>query len=230
MANEITLVSAGAPQSGVMACIDVYCGDTGAHFNASYMTSPEIRKVIEGDGRKPDILVAPEKHMLDYGDRNLLDGGSLMRVGDVDVGVAVRVGADFPDVSSVAALREAIMAADRVLYNSAISGQYIVNMIDGLGIADDVAAKTERLASAAALMERIGKGQGNEIGFGQIPAIRRLSEHGVVVVASLPTELGNTTTYVAGVINSNASCVTKGFLGFIETPRARDILDAAGIV
>lgn len=230
MANEITLVSAGAPQSGVMACIDVYCGDTGVHFNASYMTSPEIRKVIEGDGRKPDILVAPEKHMLDYGDRNLLDGGSLMRVGDVDVGVAVRVGADFPDVSSVAALREAIMAADRVLYNSATSGQYIVNMIDGLGIADDVAAKTERLASAAALMERIGKGQGNEIGFGQIPAIRRLSEHGVVVVASLPTELGNTTTYVAGVINSNASCVTKGFLGFIETPRARDILDAAGIV
>ena len=230
MANEITLISAGAPQSGVMACIDVYCGDTGAHFNASYMTSPEIRKVIEGDGRKPDILVAPEKHMLDYGDRNLLDGGSLMRVGDVDVGVAVRVGADFPDVSSVAALREAIMAADRVLYNSAISGQYIVNMIDGLDIADDVAAKTERFPSAAALMERVGKGQGTEIGFGQIPAIRRLSEHGVVVVASLPTELGNTTTYVAGVINSNASRVTKGFLGFIETPRARDILDAAGIV
>ena len=122
------------------------------------------------------------------------------------------------------------MAADRVLYNSAISGQYIVNMIDGLGIADDVAAKTERFPSAAALMERIGKGQGNEIGFGQIPAIRRLSEHGVVVVASLPTELGNTTTYVAGVITSNASRVTKGFLGFIETPRARDILDAAGIV
>jgi ABC-type molybdate transport system substrate-binding protein len=122
------------------------------------------------------------------------------------------------------------MAADRVLYNSAISGQYIVNMIDGLGIADDVAAKTERFPNAAALMERVGKGQGTEIGFGQIPAIRRLSEHGVVVVAPLPDEVNNTTTYVAGITNSNASCVTKGFLGFIETPRARDILDAAGIV
>jgi molybdate transport system substrate-binding protein len=230
VANEIALISAGAPQSGVMACIDVYCGDTGARFDATYMTSPEIKKVIEGKGLKPEILVAPEKHMLDYGDRALLDGGSLIRVGDVDVGVAVRVGADFPDVITVSALREAMLLADSVLYNAAISGQYIENMIDGLGITGDVAAKTERFPSAAALMERIGKGQGNEIGFGQIPAIRRLSEHGVVVVAPLPNELSNTTTYVAGAINSNASRVTKGFLGFIETPRARNILDAAGIV
>jgi ABC-type molybdate transport system substrate-binding protein len=226
--NEITLISAGAPQSGVMACIDVYCDDTDARFEASYMTSPEIKKVIEGDGSKPKILVAPEKHMQDYGRRELLDGDSVVRVGDV--GVAVRTGADFPDVSSASALREAILAADSVLYNAAISGQYIANMIDGLGIADDVAAKTERFPSAAALMLRIGKGQGNEIGFGQIPAIRRLSKHGILVVAPLPDELSNTTPYVAGAINPNASRVAKGFLRFLETPRARDILDAAGIV
>ena len=225
MKNEITLISAGAPQSGVMTCIDVYCGDTDARFEASYMTSPEIKKVIEGDGAKPEILVAPEKHMQDYGRRKLLDGDSVVRVG-----VAVRTGADFPDVGSAFALRAAILAADRVLYNAAISGQYIANVIDGLGIVDDVAAKTKRFPSAVALMERVDKGQGTEIGFEQIPAIRRLSEHGVVVVAPLPDEVSNTTTYVAGITNSNASCVTKGFLGFIETPRAHDILDAAGIV
>ena len=193
------------------------------------MTSPEIKKVIEEDGPKPDILVAPNSHMEDYGRRHLLDEASLVRVGDVDVGVAVRSGAEFPDVGSVSALRVAILAADRVLYNAAISGQYIAHMIDELGLTDDVAAKTERFPSAAALMERIGKGHGNEIGFGQIPAIRRLSDHGVMVVAPLPDELSNTTTYAAAVTDARASRVTKGFLGFIETPRARDILDAAGI-
>lgn len=225
----ITLISAGAPQSGIVTCMEVYSGDTGARFEPSYLTSPEIKKVIEGDGPKPDILVAPEKHMQDYGARELLDNGSLVRVGDVEVGVTVRVGAEFPDVRSADALRAAILAADSVLYNAAISGQYIEKMIEGLGIADEVAAKTERFPSAAALMERIGKGQGNEIGFGQIPAIRRLSDHGVVVVAPLPDELRNTTTYVAGLTDARASRVTKGFLGFIETPRGRDILNAAGI-
>lgn len=184
---------------------------------------------MEGDGDKPDILVAPAPHMEEYGAAGFLDGGSLVRVGDVEAGVAVREGAEFPDISSEETLRDAILSAECVLYNEAISGQYIEQMIDGLGVADRVAPKTERLPSAVRLMERIGKGQGNEIGFGQIPAIKRLSEHGVVVVGPLPQGLRKTTTYVAGLIDPQASRVVKGFLGFLETPRARQILNAAGI-
>ena len=66
-------------------------------------------------------------------------------------------------------------------------------MIKELGIANQVKNKTKRYPSAAALMERVGTGQGNEIGFGQIPAIRRFSGHGVVVVGPLPQELSNAT-------------------------------------
>ena len=226
----ISLVSAGAPQSGVMACMEVYTADTGARFKPSYMTSPEIKKLMERDGPKPDILVGTEAHMATYGAAGLLDGSSLVRIGDVEAGVAVRAGTKFPDISSTEALRESILNAERVLFNDAISGQYIEKMIEGLGIAKQIADRTERLPSAARLMERIGAGQGNEIGFGQIPAIRRLAEHGVVVVGPLPEALGNTTSYVAGAIDPQASRVIKGFLGFIETPRGRDILDTAGIV
>lgn len=193
------------------------------------MTSPEIRKVMEGTGDKPEILVAPGDHMKGYGAVGLLDVDSLVTVGDVEAGVVIRSGADFPNIGTTDELRNAILAADQVLYNDAISGQYIETMIEGLGIAECVADKTERLPSAALLMERIGKGAGTEIGFGQIPAVKRLSEHGVVVVGPLPEGLRKTTTYVAGVINSHASRSVKGFLGFLETPRAREILHAAGI-
>ncbi len=227
--TEISLISAGAPQSGVVACMETYMTDTGARFDPSYMTSPEIRKVMEGEGDKPDILVAPGPHMEEYGAAGLLDSGSLVRVGDVEAGVAVRVGAEFPDVSSEQALRDSLLSAECVLYNEAISGQYIEKMIEGLGVANQIAHKTERLPSAAKLMERIGNGQGKEIGFGQIPAIKRLSEHGVVVVGPLPDGLRKTTTYVAGLIDPRASRVVKGFLGFLETPRAREILNAVGI-
>ena len=126
---------------------------------------------MEGDGAKPDILVGTAAHMAAYGVAGLLDGSSLVRVGDVEAGVVVRVGADFPDISSREAVRESILKAERILYNDAISGQYIEKMIVSLGIADQIGDRTERLPSAARLMERIGKGQGKEIGFGQIPAI-----------------------------------------------------------
>ena len=79
-------------------------------------------------------------------------------------------------------------------------------------------------------MERVGAGQGNEIGFGQIPAIRRFSGHGVVVVGPLPQELSNTTTYVAAITSQQASDDVKGFLEFLEMPTAQRILNAAGIV
>ena len=93
-----------------------------------------------------------------------------------------------PNIDSPADVREAILKADCVLYNEATSGIYIQKMIKVLGIANQVKNKTERYPSAAALMESVGTGQGNEIGFGQIPAIRRFSGHGVGVVGPLPQE------------------------------------------
>ena len=123
-----------------------------------------------------------------------------------------------------------MLKADCVLYNEATSGIYIQKMIKVLGIANQVKNKTERYPSAAALMESVGAGQGNEIGFGQIPAIRRFSGHGVVVVGPLPQELSNTTTYVAAITSLQASDDVKGFLEFLEMSTAQRILNAAGIV
>ena len=102
-------------------------------------------------------------------------------------------------------------------------------MIKVLGIANQVKNKTERYPSAAALMESVGTGQGNEIGFGQIPAIRRFSGHGVGVVGPLPQETSNT-TYVAAITSQQASDDVKGFLEFLEMSTAQRILNAAGIV
>ena len=138
MKGMISLISAGAPQSGVMECIDVYKGITGISFNDSYMTSTEIKDVMRGEGMIPDILIAPAMDMEEFGSVGLLDVTSFARVGNVDVGVVVRGDAELPKLGSEDALREAILVADRVLYNAATSGKYIAKMIKRLGIAEDV--------------------------------------------------------------------------------------------
>ena len=230
MTVAISLISAGAPQSGVMECINVYRGITGVSFNEVYMTSTEIKGVMESNDMRPDILIAPVMNMEEFRSAGLLDVSSLTRVGDVNVGVAVRSGAELPNLGSVDALREAILIADRVLYNSATSGRYIASMIKRLGLAAAVADKTELFLSASQLMKRIGRGKGREIGFGQIPAIRRLSEHGVVLAGPLPEGLKNTTTYIAGATGIKATNKVKKFLSFLATPRSRLILRRAGII
>ena len=230
MKGMISLISAGAPQSGVMECIDVYKGITGISFNDSYMTSTEIKDVMRGEGMIPDILIAPAKDMEEFGSVGLLDVTSFVRVGNVDVGVVVRGDAELPKLGSEDALREAILVADRVLYNAATSGKYIAKMIKRLGIAEDVSDKTELFPSALQLMKRIGRGNGREIGFGQIPAIRRLSSHGVVLAGPLPEGLKNTTTYIAGSTGSKAKQKVINFLSFVTSPRSRLILKRAGIV
>ena len=230
MKGMISLISAGAPQSGVMECIDVYKGITGISFNDSYMTSTEIKDVMRGEGMIPDILIAPAMDMEKFGSVGLLDVTSFARVGNVDVGVVVRGDAELPKLGSEDALREAILVADRVLYNAATSGKYIAKMIKRLGIAEDVSDKTELFPSALQLMKRIGRGNGREIGFGQIPAIRRLSSHGVVLAGPLPEGLINTTTYIAGSTGSKAKQKVTNFLSFVTSPRSRLILKRAGIV
>ena len=230
MVKKISLLCAGAPQSGIVACIDAYCSDTGFKFYASFSTSPEIKAVMEGIDEKPDIVVAPKALMARFRNRKLVDADTCIPVGDVEVGVVVRTGVKKPNIDSPADVREAILKADCVLYNEATSGIYVHKMIKKLGIANQVKNKTERYPNAAALMERVGAGQGNEIGFGQIPAIRRFSGYGMVVVGTLPQELRNTTTYVAAITSLEASDDVKGFLEFLEMPTAQRILNTAGIV
>ena len=92
MVKKISLLSAGAPQRGIVACIDAYCSDTGFKFYASVSTSPEIKAVMEGIDEKPDIVVAPKALMVRFRNRKLVDADTCIPVGDVEVGVVVRTG------------------------------------------------------------------------------------------------------------------------------------------
>ena len=91
MGKIISLLSAGAPQRGIVACIDAYCSDTSFKYYASFSTSPEIKAVMEGINEIPDIVVAPKALMARFRNRNLVDADTCIPVGDVEVGVGVGV-------------------------------------------------------------------------------------------------------------------------------------------
>lgn len=229
MPATIRILSAGAPKLGVGRCASSFTRKTGHEVDVEFATAPVLRERVEKDGAAADILVAPVPLMNDCIAGGQVEGDSEIVVGSVTAGVAVREGAPQPDISSAEAFKAALLAADTVLYNQASSGQHIADMIERMGIAEELAARTERFPSGSAVMVRLAEGKApSEIAFGQIPEITRFEGGGVMLVGPLPREVGKKTTYAAGLLTGAAE-PARALLAYMDTTEARRIYAAAGL-
>ena len=71
----------------------------------------------------------------------LADAETVTAIGSVRIGAAVRADAPCLDVSTVAALRQTLTAADAVLLTLAPTGDHLLRVIARLGLTDAVAGK-----------------------------------------------------------------------------------------
>lgn len=230
VASHFTILSAGAPKVGIARCAEAFCESHGCSFNIRFATAPVLKTEVAG-GVADDVINAPLAAQADFEAAGLTVSGTTTPIGSVRAAVVVPAGAPELDVASVDGLVACLQAAARVVYNQASSGAYIAEMIDRLGLAAALAAKTERVPSGNAVMELLATMQGeNAIGFGQTTEIRRLEHIGVRLIGPLPGELDKVTAYGAA-LNPNAPSpdLARRFLGFLESAEARDLLVASGM-
>lgn len=226
---KIRVLSAGAPKIGVARCTGSFTRKTGHEVDVAFATAPVLRERIDKGEAAADLLVAPVPLMEDCVARGHIERGTEIIIGSVTAGVAIRDGAAPPDISSVEALKAALLAADAVFYNMASSGQHIADMIERLGLAKELAGKTERLSSGSGVMVRLAEGTAsNEIGFGQITEIKRFEGGGVKLVGPLPREIGKKTTYAVGLL-AGATDHARALLAFMGASEARRIYAEAGL-
>jgi molybdate transport system substrate-binding protein len=135
-----------------------------------------------------------------------------------------------PDVSSVDAMKRALLTADAVVFNRATGGQYIESMLKKIGVYADIEGKTVRYDSAAQVMEHLIKSERREIGFGPLPEITMYTKKGVRLVGPLPAEVQQRNAYVASATRDAANGETAAaLLGFLATPQAKAALAAGGV-
>ena len=226
----IRILSAGAPKGGVNACAEAFIGDTGKRVEITFATAPVLRGKVEQGATGADVVVAPVAHMKGFEDRGRVVAGSGILVGSVKAGVAVRLGMRKPDLSSAETLKLALMSADTVIYNEASSGQYVVQMIARLGLSEALESSTLRLPTGGDVMARLARGDNYEIGFGQVPEIRRFEDRGVELAGPLPEEIGKTTTYAAGLLSDAAAPgAAKALLAFMASAEAKLLYAEAGL-
>jgi molybdate transport system substrate-binding protein len=163
---------------------------------------------------------------------NLIKDGLVIADSRVDlgrsrIGMAVRAGAPRPDISSVDALRRALLAAKSVAVSSSVSGDYFTKeLFPKLGIAQQMATKTRRSGN-----ERVGAllARGDaEIGFQQMSEL--LPEKGIDVVGPLPTDVQRITIFAAGVVaRSTRPDAARAYIRILSSAAASAAVARTGL-
>jgi molybdate transport system substrate-binding protein len=219
------VLSAGAVEPALAASLGRWRSEGGGDVAVAFATAPRIAERLAA-GERPDLLLAPQSLI-----ERLWRAGELAAepavVGSVGVGIAVREGAPVPAIHDEASLREALLAADAVVFNRASTGLYMERLLDRMGLAAAVEAKTVRFPDGDGVLRRIAAGSGKEIAFAAATEIALFRQRGVRSVGPLPDGLQNRTAYAAGLFSGGAEA--RRLLAFLGTAASRSAMAEAGV-
>lgn len=228
-AGEVKVLTAGAFKQVVMALVPDFEKQTGSKVLVDNDTAGGLQKRIEG-GEAFDVAVITPAIVDDLTGKGKIVAGSRSNLATVGIGVVVKDGAPKPDVSTVEAFKNALLAAKTVAYidpaSGGSSGIYISGLLDKLGIADQVKPKA-KLKQGGYVADLIVKGEA-ELGIHQISEIVPVKE--VTLVGPLPAEIQNYTVYAAGLgANAKDSEAAKALIKALTGPAAADVLKSKGM-
>ncbi|MBI5594082.1 MAG: substrate-binding domain-containing protein [Deltaproteobacteria bacterium] len=228
-AAEITVISGGAVEPGLEAFAQLVRRDLDRELRILYNTAPQIARRLSA-GEIYDILVSPPATIETAIGEGRVVPETWVKVGCVGVGIIVRTGAPVPDVATVDALKQALLDADSVVYNTASTGIYLEKLFATMGISEALKTKTTRYPTGAAVMEHVLKGEGKEIGFGAMTEIRLYEAKGIRLLGPLPAAIQNYTSYEAVLMTGAPTAeAARAVLRLLSTPAAKAAFTAAGV-
>lgn len=228
-AAEIRVISGGAVEPGLEAFAQLVRRDLGHDLRILYNTAPQIAKRLSA-GEKYDILVSPPATIETAIREGRVIPETRVKVGRVGAGIIVRAEAPAPDVATVDALKQALLYADSVVYNTASTGIYLDKLFATMGVAEALKVKTTRYPNGAAVMEHVLKGNGKEIGFGAMTEIRLYEPKGIRLAGPLPAAIQNYTSYEAVLMTGATAAEAAGtVLRHLATPAAKAAFTAGGV-
>jgi molybdate transport system substrate-binding protein len=224
----LQVLCAGAVRHALTALASRFEQDTGHRVKGTFAAVGTLLRQYE-EGAPADFLLL---------NRPAIDGlvakgkvlAPVFDVGTVGVGIAVHSTSIRPDLSSPDSLRAALLDAPSLSYGDPAhgdsSGVHFAKVIEQLGIADAVGAKTQLAPSGIAVAERVRDGHA---AMGATQASVIASCPGVELAGLLPSGLQQLTTYTAGcAADAHSAQVARQLLDYLRTDHARQIFASSG--
>lgn len=227
--KKLTVLSAGAAKEVVKYLAEAFSRETGCLVDLHFAPVGAIRESLM-TGEAPDLVVLAAPVLTEFIQLGKVLPATVKEIGKVGVGIAVRTGEPLSDISTPEALRKTLLKAETLVYadpaGGASSGIHFANVLERLGIANELQTKSRLLSGGYEIMEAIAAGRG-QIGVQQITEI--LPVKGVTLVGPLPAELQKVTVYAAGVLTSSKlQPVAAEMLQLLARPEMTDLLHVVG--
>lgn len=230
-ANEIRVLSTIAVKSVMEDLIPRFERESGHRVAIQYGTTAVLKKQIEA-GESFDVAIfTPPELINEMVKQGAIAADTRTDFARTSVGVAVRRGTPKPDISSLEAFRKSLLAAKSIGYTDpargGTSGVHLKAVIDRLGIAGLVDAKTKLSPGIPPLVESIANGE-VEIGVLQISEI--VADPRLELVGLLPKGAEKATVMTIGLrTDSKETTAGRALIRFLTSPDVAPVIKARGL-
>ena len=225
-AADIKVLSGNGAKGAVARLGAEFQRASGHQVSIHFYVNPEVRKRIEG-GEPFDVAILnpPVLDALIREGKVVADTRTVL--GRAGIGIAVRQGAPKPDISTVAAFKQALLGSASVTYpGEGASGKYFAGLVQRLGIGEQMKPKM-RPTTAEDNVEAVARGDAEMVA---VVASRISGVPGVQFVGLIPQELQTWIGFTAGVgANARDPQAAREMLRFFTTPAAEATLRSLGV-
>jgi molybdate transport system substrate-binding protein len=230
-AAEVKVMISGGLTAAYKALVPEFERATGntvvTAFGPSMGTTQNAIPVRLERGEPVDVLILVGYALDDLIKQGKATADSRTELVRSPIGIAVKAGAPKPDISSVDALKRALLAAKTVAYSDSASGVYVsTELFTRLGIAEAMKGKSSMIP-ATPVGEIVAKGDA-ELGLQQISELKPVE--GIDIVGTLPDAVQKITIYSAGIATTSKEPeAAKSLIQFLASPKAAPVLVKAGL-
>ncbi len=230
-AAEIRVYCTGAPSQAVRAIAADFSAQTGHHLTFIVGQPATIEDDLAA-GDKADVVILPEPVIAVLKKSGRLRADSSAGLARVGIGVAVRAGAQKPDISDAAAIRKLLLEARSIVYpdpqsGGGSAGRAIAHMIEEMGVAETVKPKLTLTSAIGGGVDLVAQGKA-EVGLFNISEI--LPIKGATLAGPLPTELQKFSVFDAAIpAGAAAPEPAKAFIKALTAPAERRAWQKAGL-
>ena len=199
----------------------------GHPISVQYRPTAALKQEIDA-GESFDVVIVTAESIAQLSEEGKTTGGEGTPISRVGVGICIRKGAPRPDITTPEALKRALLGAKAIAYGpSGASFPYITRMLDTLGIADTMKAKTLFFDTSDGTNAAVAEGKAD---FGMTLVSEILPVKGIELLGPFPDEFQGYVRFSAAVsANAKNPEAASALIKFLAGPDASASIKARGM-
>jgi molybdate transport system substrate-binding protein len=227
---ELAIYSTIGVRSAAEDLFRTFEKDHACRLSVTWGTAPMLVRRIES-GESADVLVLSRAGIDALAKQGKIAPGSDVPLAGSGVAIAVKAGAARPDISTAQALKETLLKTRAIAYSEpaagGASGVYFAKLLERMGIAEQMKAKTKFPPAGGFCGELLLSGEA-DLAVQQKPELMHVA--GTEIVGFLPGELNMVTEFAAAIMAGSKQAQTaKTLIAMLRSPEATAVFRSKGL-